>query len=184
MDRPCCPYDWSSTMVATCADGNPECYFCVNRPTKSKKQRAKPGAGKPKPPMKLLCQGQQSSRNEPVAGANYSKEVATRAAAELNQILVGLSQSNAIKALSQAAEQSNVSQQLVSEEFDKSRRVGNVTNSGTMAFRRNRGYQLKVKTNTTVASLLKTRVNVPISITASAQVLGATGDKVSDRGND
>ena len=27
MDRPCCPYDWSSIMVATCADGNPECYF-------------------------------------------------------------------------------------------------------------------------------------------------------------
>ena len=82
--------------------------------------------------------------------------------------------------MSQAAEQSNVSQQLVAEEFDKSRRVGNVTDSGTIAFRRNRGHQLKVKTNTTVASLLKTRVNVPIFITASAQVLGATGDKAMD----
>ena len=123
MDRPCCPFDWSSIMVATCDDGNPECYFCVDRPTKSKKQRGKPGAGKPKPPMKLLCQGQQSSWNELVAGASCSKEVATRVAAELNQILVGLSQSNAIKALSQAAEQSDVSQQLVSEEFDNSRRV-------------------------------------------------------------
>ena len=91
MDRACCPFDWSIIMVATCADGNPECYFCVNRPTKSKKQRAKHGAGKPKPPVKLLCQGQQSSRNEPVADASCSKEVATRAASELNQILVGLS---------------------------------------------------------------------------------------------
>ena len=181
MDRPCCPFDWSSIMGANCANGNHECYYCVNRPTKSKKQRAKPGAGKPKPPMKLLCRGQQSSRNEPVAGESCSTEVATQTAAELNQILMGLSQSNAIKALSQAAEKSNVSQQLVAEEFDKSRRVGNVTDSGTMAFRRNRGHQLKVKTNTTVASLLKTRVNVPISITASAQVLGATGDKAMDR---
>ena len=91
MDRPCCPFDWSSIMGANCADGNPECYFCVNGPTKSKKQRAKPGAGKPKPSMKLLCQGQQSSRNEPVAGESCSTEVATQAAAELNQILVGLS---------------------------------------------------------------------------------------------
>ena len=107
------------------------------RPNKSKKQRAKPGAGKPKPPMKLLCPGQQSSRNEPVAGASCSTEVTTRAAAEMNQILVGLSQSNAIKALCQAAEQSNVSQQHVAEEFDKSKRVGNVTDSGTMVFRRN-----------------------------------------------
>ena len=70
-----------------------------------------------------------------------------------------------------------MSQQLVSEEFDKSRRVGNVTDSGTMAFRRNRGHQLKVKTNTTVVSLLKTRVNVPISMTASTQVLGPPGIK-------
>ena len=178
MDRPCCPFDWSSIMVATCADGNPECYFCVNRPTKSKKQRAKPGQ-----PIKILCQGQQSIQNGPVACTSYTTEVATRATAELNQILVGLSQINAIEALSQAAEQANLSQQLVAEEFDKSRRLGKVTDSGTVAFKRSRGHQLKVKTNTTVSSLLqvKTKVYVPVSITASAQVLGATGDKAMDR---
>ena len=51
-----------------------------------------------------------------------------------------------------------MSQQLLAEEFDKSRRVGNVTDSGT--FGRNLGHQLKMKPNTAVASLLKIRVNV------------------------
>ena len=90
MNRHCCPFDWSSIMLATCADGNSEYYLCVNRPTKFKKQRSQNLV-----PVNQNHRGLQSSRNEHVAGAS-STEVATQAAA---------SQSNAIKALSQAAEQ-------------------------------------------------------------------------------
>ena len=74
-----------------------------------------------------------------------------------------------------------MSQQLVAEELDKSRRLGKVTDSGTVAFKRTRDRQMKVKTNTAISSLVqvKTKVYVPVSI--SAQVLGATGDKAMDR---